>query len=171
MTRYSRRSPVRMMMVPGDSLPSNGTVSRGIGAAIGCNCESRALARTGPAPALRKRPAIKAARIRLRRMISLVKTTANLNEHAAVERVLGPIRGWRDYGARWPRGNVLWRSEDHEPVNCVRSWRRRHIGLSSRVRQLDPAPDEDFNDRGSNPNSNRIGTRMECSDEDGSDPD
>jgi hypothetical protein len=34
--------------------------------------------------------------------------------------------------------------------------------LSVRVRELDPAPDEDFNDGRS--------TRMECGDEDGSDP-
>src|ERR1700722_4175689 len=102
-----------MMMVPGASLPSNETVSRGIGAAIGCNCESRALARTGAAPALRKRPAIKAARIRLRRMISPVKTTDNLNEHAA-ERVLGPIRWWRDYGGGLARGEELWRGASDE---------------------------------------------------------
>src|SRR5271157_3092079 len=89
MTRYNRRSLVRMMMVPGDSLPSNGTVARGIGAATGCNCESSALAKTGAAPALRKRPAIKAARIRLRRMTSPIETPADLTEHAATEPVLG----------------------------------------------------------------------------------
>src|ERR1700722_11660685 len=114
-----------MMMVPGDSLPSNGTVSRGIGAAIGCNCESRALARTGAAPALRKRPAIKAARIRWRRMISPVKTTDNLNEHAA-ERVLGPIRWWLDYGGGWARGDGLWGGGRNESVISVKLWRRRH---------------------------------------------
>jgi hypothetical protein len=62
----------------------------------------------------------------LRRMISPVKTTDNLNEHAA-ERVLGPIRWWRDYGGRWPRGNALWRGGNHESVISVKLWRRRHI--------------------------------------------
>ena len=38
--------------------------------ATGCNCESRALAKTGAAPAVRNRPAQTAARIRLRRMTS-----------------------------------------------------------------------------------------------------
>src|ERR1700722_14621600 len=111
MTRYSRRSPVRMMMVPGDSLPSNGTVSRGIGAAIGCNCESSALAKTGAAPALRKRPAIKAARIRLRRMTSPLETPANLTEHAATEPVLGIDSVVAHYGGRRARGNALGRAE------------------------------------------------------------
>src|ERR1700722_584544 len=66
-----------MSMVPGASLPSNGTVSRWTGEATGCNCESRALANTGAVPALRERPTHTAARIRLRRMIPLVETIDN----------------------------------------------------------------------------------------------
>src|SRR5271157_89136 len=58
-----------MTMVPGASPPSNVTVSRGIGEATGCNCESSALAKTGAVPALRKSPAQTAARIRWRRMV------------------------------------------------------------------------------------------------------
>src|SRR5580700_6815825 len=101
-----------MMMVPGASLPSNGTVSRRFGAAIGCNCESSALAKTGAAPAVRKRPAIKAARIRLRRMTSPVETPANLTEHAATEPVLGLIRWWRIMGGDGPEAMHCggWRS-------------------------------------------------------------
>src|SRR5271170_1980432 len=121
-----------MTMVPGDSRPSNCTVSRGIGVATGCNCESRALANTGAAPALRKRPAAKAARIRLRRMISPVKTTDSLNEHAAAARLLSSIRWWRNYGGRRPRGNALWRDGNHELVIYVKLWRRRHIELERR---------------------------------------
>src|SRR5580693_3522415 len=60
-----------MMIVPGDSLPENETVSRGMADATGCNCESRALANTDAVPALRKKPARMAARNRMRRIGSL----------------------------------------------------------------------------------------------------
>src|SRR5208282_5210592 len=59
------------MIVPGASLPSNDTVSRGTGEATGCSCESSALANTGTVPALRNRPARTATRNRMRRIGSL----------------------------------------------------------------------------------------------------
>ena len=59
------------------SLPSNKTVSLGIGLATGCNCESRAFANTGAPPEVKNIPASNAARIKLRRMISPVETIDN----------------------------------------------------------------------------------------------
>src|SRR5271166_1245213 len=69
-----------MMIVPGASLPLNDTVSRGMGDATGCNCESRALANTDAVPALRKRPARTAARNRVRRMGSLFDVIPRTHE-------------------------------------------------------------------------------------------
>ena len=88
-------------MVPGASLPSNGTVSRGIGVATGCNCESSALANTWRRSGAEKKAGHQAAaRIRLRRMIFPVETFENPNEHAATPPLFGAIRWWRNYGGR-----------------------------------------------------------------------
>ena len=137
--------------VPGASLPSNETVSRGIGEATGCNSESSALANTGAAPKLRKRPAAKAARIQLRRMIS-----PNRNND---QPGFGAIRRWCNYGGRQVRPNARRREPHHELVNCAGLWRRSHIAvvpapmnLESTLpamgtsRDLDPILNEDFND-------------------------
>src|SRR5271163_2726607 len=85
-----------MTIVPGASPPSNGTVSRGIGEATGCNCESMALANTGAVPALRKRLAQTAARIIWRRMISPMKTLDNRRRtHGRAAGCPSPIRHGR----------------------------------------------------------------------------
>src|ERR1700728_2723102 len=108
-----------MTMVPGASLPSNGTVSRGMGVATGCSCESSALAKTGAVAALSKRPAQTAARIRLRRMIPPWRqsTTDPLQPDSARS---------RDYCGKEAPCNELCPTASHECVNCVKLWRRRH---------------------------------------------
>src|ERR1700722_11649892 len=99
-----------MTMVPGASLPSNETVSRGIGVATGCNCESSALANTGPAPALRKRPAAKAAAlIRVRRMFPPID---NLKERAATTQASARLADGAIMAQDRPRAmhGAIWKS-------------------------------------------------------------
>ena len=109
-----------MMMVPGASRPSNETVSRGIGVAIGCNCESSALAKTGAVPALRKRPAQTAARIRLRRMIPPWRqSTASTDVRRAADAGPDSSRS-HDYCAKKSIRNPLRRKVERKSVNCVK---------------------------------------------------
>src|SRR5271165_1377968 len=96
-----------MMIVPGASLPLNDTVSRGMGDATGCNCESRALANTDAVPALKKRPARTAARNRVRRMGSLFEVIPRTHERRNARRLRFPPRRdafvdqlWRRKGSR-----------------------------------------------------------------------
>jgi hypothetical protein len=86
---------------------------------------------------------------------SPVKTTDNLNEHAA-ERVLGPIRWCVIMAGDGPEAMHCGEAEITNrsfPLNCGEE---DTSSLRGGIRDLDPAPDEDLNDGGANPSSSWI---------------